>query len=123
MQARRRAGLRRFPGRASVRMSLSGIRSETILQGGWAPPNSLNEAEESDRRHLVAAADGLDNWIRRHAVEWYCGKTSSAKFNPSRDRVVGLSAIGKSLRDQYDALSPPIPPRLATLIEQLETKK
>jgi hypothetical protein len=77
---------------------------------------------ERSMAHLVAAADRLDNWIRRHAVEWYCGRTSKAKFNPSRDRV-GLSAIGKSLRDQYDALSPPIPPRLATLVEQLETKK
>ena len=34
-----------------------------------------------------------------------------------------LSAIGKSLRDQYETLSPPIPPRLATLVERLEANK
>jgi hypothetical protein len=72
--------------------------------------------------HLTAAADGLDYWIRRHAIEWYCGKTNT-KCNPSRDRLAGLSAIGKSLCDQYDALTPPMPPRLATLVEQLETNK
>jgi hypothetical protein len=46
----------------------------------------------------AAAADRLDNWIRHHTVECYCGRTNEAKFNPSRDRLVGLSAIGKSLR-------------------------
>jgi hypothetical protein len=70
-----------------------------------------------------ASARRNSSRIHRHAVEWYCGRTSKAKFNPSRDRLVGLSAIGKSLRDQYDTLSPPIPPRLATLVERLETKK
>jgi hypothetical protein len=71
--------------------------------------------------HLAAAADRLDHWIRRHAVEWYCEKTDKTKFSPSRDRLAGLSAIGKSLRDQYDALTPPMPPRLATLVGQLGT--
>ena len=73
--------------------------------------------------HVAAAADRLDYWIRRHAVEWYCGKTNKTKFNPSCDRLAGLSAIGRSLRDQYDALTPRMPPRLAILVEQLETNK
>jgi hypothetical protein len=78
---------------------------------------------ERSMAHLAAATDRLDYWIRRHAVEWYCGKTNKAKCNPTRDRLAGLSAIGKSLRDQYDALTPPMTPRLAILVEQLETNK
>jgi hypothetical protein len=37
--------------------------------------------------------------------------------------AIGLSAIGKSLREQYDTLSPSNPPRFATLVERLETRK
>jgi len=44
-------------------------------------------------------------------------------FNPARDRMVGLSAIGQSLKDQYDALAFPMPPHLAALIEQLKMQK
>ena len=33
---------------------------------------------------------------------------------------VGLHAIGKSLRDQYDSLAAPVPPPLAALVKQLD---
>jgi hypothetical protein len=43
-------------------------------------------------------ADRVDYWIRRHVLQ-YCYGThpsqSQSKFNPSRDRRVGLSAIGQ----------------------------
>jgi hypothetical protein len=78
---------------------------------------------------LVATAqtaDRIDYWIRRHVIQ-YCygthpGRTKS-KFNPARDRRVGLSAIGQCLKDQYDALVPPMPPHLTALVEQLEMQK
>jgi hypothetical protein len=45
-------------------------------------------------------ADRIDFWIRRHVIQ-YCYGThpsqSQSKFNPSRDRRVGLSAIGQCL--------------------------
>jgi len=36
--------------------------------------------------------------------------------------ATGLSAIGRSLRDQYDALAAPMPPYLAALVKQLEAR-
>jgi hypothetical protein len=71
---------------------------------------------------IVAAtqtADRIDYWIRRHVVP----QPSQSKLNSARDRRVGLSAIGQCLKDQYDALATPIPPRLAALVKQLETQK
>ena len=63
---------------------------------------------------IAAAAqtpDRIDYWIRRHLIQ-YCYGThpsqSQSKFNPSRDRRVGLSAIGQCLKDQYDALASPM---------------
>ena len=41
--------------------------------------------------------------------------------NPATQRLVGLTAIGQCLKDQYDALARPIPPHPAALIEQLKT--
>jgi hypothetical protein len=71
-------------------------------------------------------ADRIDYWIRRHVIP-YCYAThypsqSQSKFNPSRDRRVGLLAIGQCLKDQYDALASPMPRHLAALVEQLETQ-
>jgi hypothetical protein len=44
-------------------------------------------------------ADRIDYWIRRH-VSQYCYGThpsqSQSKFNPARDRRVGLLAIGNA---------------------------
>jgi hypothetical protein len=71
------------------------------------------------------AADQIDYWIRRHAIQASCGThpaQNKSKLNP-RDRLVGLSAIGQSLKDHYDALAPPIPPHLAALVEQLKTQE
>jgi len=71
-------------------------------------------------------ADSTDYWIRRHVIP-YCYGThpsqSQSKFNPCRDRRVGLSAIGQCLKDQYDALAAPLPRHLAALVEQLETQR
>ena len=78
---------------------------------------------------IAAAAqtgDRIDCWIRRHVIPHCYGihpSQSRSKFNPARDRGVWLSAIGQSLKDQYDALSTPIPPHLAVLVKQLETQE
>jgi hypothetical protein len=68
--------------------------------------------------HVATEADRIDYWIRRHIVP--CATPS--KGNPAPDRYVGLTAIGRSLRDQYDALAAPVPPYLAALIKQLEAQ-
>jgi hypothetical protein len=38
------------------------------------------------------------------------------------DRRAWLSALGQSLKAQYDALAAPVPPRLAALVRQLEAQ-
>ena len=67
-------------------------------------------------------ADRIDYWIRRHVIQ-YCYGTHPSKFNPARDRRVGLLAIGQCLKEQYDALWTPMPRHLAALVEQLETQR
>jgi hypothetical protein len=69
-------------------------------------------------RQFTAAANRIDYWIRRHIVP--CDTPSNV--NGTRDRYVGLKAIGKALRDQYDALSAPVPPHLAALVKQLKAQ-
>jgi hypothetical protein len=71
-------------------------------------------------------ADHIDYWIRLHVVQFCCGthpSQSHSKFNPARHRYVGLTAIGLSLKDQYDALASPMPLHLAALVKQLEMQK
>jgi hypothetical protein len=71
-------------------------------------------------------ADRIDYWIRRRVIQHRYGTRPSQrqnKFNPARDRHVGLLAIGQCLKDQYDALVTPMPPHLAALVRQLETRK
>jgi len=75
--------------------------------------------------HLAAAADRIDYWIRRHAIQFYREShpaRSTSKFNPGRDKLAGLSLIGQCLKDQYDALAPPISSELAALVKRLETQ-
>jgi hypothetical protein len=70
-------------------------------------------------RNLAVRADRIDYWIRRHVVPY----PPQNKVNAARDRYVGLTAIGRSLKEEYDALATPIPPHLAALVEQLKTQK
>jgi hypothetical protein len=50
-------------------------------------------------------------------------KRKRKKSKSNSARLVGLSAIGQCLKDQYDALASPVPPHLAALVEQLKTQK
>jgi hypothetical protein len=71
-------------------------------------------------------ADRIDYWIRRHVIQYCCGthpSQSQSKFNPSRDRRVGLLAIGQCLKEQYDGLATPLPRHLVALVEQLEAQR
>jgi hypothetical protein len=78
-------------------------------------------------RHLAAAADQIDYWIRRHAIQYCHGAhPSQRKLSPARDRCLGLLAIGQiglCLKDQYGAFATPIPLHLAGLVKQLEARK
>jgi hypothetical protein len=69
--------------------------------------------------HLVATADRIDYWIRRRVVP--C--PAQARVNPALHRRVGLTAIGQCLKDQYDAVTTPMPAHLAALVEQLEMQE
>jgi hypothetical protein len=68
--------------------------------------------------NLAARADRIDYWIRRRVVP--C--PVHTKVDPALQRFVGLTAIGQSLKDQYNALASPIPVQLVTLLEQLSTE-
>jgi hypothetical protein len=68
-------------------------------------------------RQVTTAADRIDYWIRRRIVP--CSPPRDA--NPACDRYIGLTtAIGRSLRDQYDALTAPMPPHLSALVRQFD---
>jgi hypothetical protein len=87
---------------------------------------AARKISDAQSRRFDAAADRLDYWIRRHTVPLFCGThpaQSKNKCNSARDRLVGLSAIGQCLKDQYDCLATPIPPHLAALVAQLKMQK
>jgi hypothetical protein len=71
-------------------------------------------------------ADRIDYWIPSacHSVLYGTHPSQSqSKFNPARDRRVGLLAVGQCLKEQYDALCTPMSRHLAALVEQLEMQK
>ncbi len=88
----------------------------------------------------VFSADRIDYWIRRHMIECAPGAAgdvphelrsaaaqASALPRPHRpvlacDRRAWLSALGQSLKAEYDALAAPVPPHLAALVKQLEVQ-
>jgi hypothetical protein len=68
-------------------------------------------------------ADRIDYWIPPPVIQYCYGPhPSQSKLMPRGGRRVGMLAIGKCLKDQYDALASPIPPHLASLVEKLETR-
>jgi hypothetical protein len=70
---------------------------------------------------MRTATDRIDYWIRRRIVP--CDALLPGNANPGSDRYVGLTtAIGQSLRDQYDALAARVPSHLAALVRQLRTR-
>ena len=86
---------------------------------------------------VVRTADRIDYWVRRrvHATHLVRSElrpaedppyqlrmsgASHSKLFPTGDRSAWLS-IANGLRAQYDALAAPVPPRIAALVEQLET--
>ena len=83
---------------------------------------AVQTISDAGSRRFDGAAERIDYWIRRHAIRVHPAQTKS-NCNSARDRLVGLSAIGQCLKDQYDALAAPVPPHLAALIEQLKTQK
>jgi hypothetical protein len=57
----------------------------------------------------------------RHAIPAPRAKLPS-KLMLACDRRAWLSALGQSLKTQYDALAAPVPPRLAALVRQLDAQ-
>ena len=70
----------------------------------------------------VRTADRIDYWIPPHIIQ-YCYGTYPSQLYPRGGRRVGMLAIGKCLKDQYDALATPMPRHLAALVKQLETRR
>jgi hypothetical protein len=70
----------------------------------------------------LAEANRVDSWIPQQVIQ-YCYGTDPSQFLPRGGRRVGMLAIGKTLRDQYDAVASSTPPELATLIQQLKRER
>jgi hypothetical protein len=87
----------------------------------WAAPQFEGEPPVSRQRTAVQTVDRIDYWIRRHVFQSCVGAhPSQTKLNPAHERCVWLSAIGQSLKNQYDALAAPVPPHLVALVKQIE---
>lgn len=71
--------------------------------------------------HVLAKADRIDDWIPQPILQ-YCYGTHHSQFLPRGGRRIGMLAIGKTLRDRYDAVAAPVPPQLASLVERLKTE-
>jgi hypothetical protein len=75
--------------------------------------HELRSAEAQTNAPAAASA--------RHAIPAPRAKLPS-KLMLACDRRAWLSALGQSLKAQYDALAAPVPPRLAALVRQLEAQ-
>jgi hypothetical protein len=93
-------------------------RNRGLCVNGCVINNGPAQGAEIVMRQVTTAADRIDYWIRHRVVP--CAPRSNV--NPALDRSTALAAIGRSLRDQYDALSTPLPPRLAALVKQLKAQ-
>ena len=69
-------------------------------------------------------ANRFDYWIPPNIIQYcYGAHPSQSRLLPRGGRGVGMLAIGKCLKDQYDAFAAPVPAHLAALIEQLGPQK
>lgn len=81
-----------------------GEPARLIARGPWSVDAAVRaSARQSDDR----------SWTERPAA---------SKLILACDRRTWLSALGESLKAQYDALAAPVPPRLAALVRQLEAQ-
>jgi hypothetical protein len=73
---------------------------------------------------MLDRSDRLDDWMRRHAIQFYCGPypaQKKSKPRPALEGLVRLSGIAQGLKDQYDPFATtPVPAHLTALIEQLK---
>jgi hypothetical protein len=73
---------------------------------------------------LVDEADkAAQKMVAECEIIQYCYGTYPSQLHPRGGRRVGMLAIGKCLKNQYDALATPMPRHLAVLVNQLEMQK
>jgi hypothetical protein len=81
--------------------------------------NELRSAEAQASAPAAAPARAS----ARHAIPApRAERPLPSKLMLACDRRAWLSALGQSLKAQYDALAAPVPPRLAALVRQLEAQ-
>ena len=100
-------------------ISSSVSRLSACLAGG---PAIQGRRLMSTTAAAAQTADRIDYWIPSHIIQ-YCYGTYPSQLYPRGGRRVGMLAIGKCLKDQYDALATPMPRHLAALVKQLETRR
>jgi hypothetical protein len=89
------------------------------------PPGFAGHANElrSAEAQASAPAAAATRASARHAIPAPRAERSfPSKLMLACDRRAWLSALGQSLKGQYDALAAPVPPRLAALMRQIEAQ-
>jgi hypothetical protein len=89
------------------------------------PPGFAGHANElrSAEAQASAPAAAATRASARHAIPApRAVRSLPSKLMLACDRRAWLSALGQSLKGQYDALAAPVPPRLAALVRQLEAQ-
>jgi hypothetical protein len=81
---------------------------------------NANELRSAEAQTSASAAAPARASPRHAAPAPRAERSRPSKLMLACDRRAWLSALGQSLKAQYDALAAPIPPRLAALVRQLE---
>jgi hypothetical protein len=82
-------------------------------------PSELWSADAAANAPLAAPARAS---ARQQVRPSRGNRPGPSKLMLACDRRTWLSALGQSLKAQYDALAAPVPPRLAALVRQLEAQ-
>jgi hypothetical protein len=102
-----------------------GNPTDALRIGKTARKGAALQFKEGTPMSTIAAAqtaDRTDYWIPPHIIQ-YCYGTYPSQLHPRGGRRVGMLAIGKCLKNQYDTLATPMPRHLAVLVNQLEMQK
>jgi hypothetical protein len=93
-----------------------------VIDTPLAPVRNVASELSPDAQTTAPVASPAQASARRRTRASPADGPRPSKLMLACDRRVWLSALGRALKAEYDALAAPLPPRLAALVQKLEAQ-